>query len=247
MRNHRNMNVPLLLINTDYQDGSPDMVQISANYIDALQDAGAAVACVPSTSRERDMAAFLEIADGVVLIGGKDYDPGLWGEPRHKTTMLISIRRQIFDLAFARFALEEELPVLGICGGHQLINIVSGGTLYTSIEDQVDGALTHWPKEMSSPVYHPVTIDRTGSLFTGFEKDTLQTNSFHHQSIKKLGNGLRVTATAPDGVIEGIEKDDSPVFGVQWHPEKDKEDTVSKHLFTRFVDICRFQEKRKSS
>jgi putative glutamine amidotransferase len=88
--------------------------------------------------------------------------------------MLISERRQKFDIAFARSALENELPVFGICGGHQLINIVSGGTLYTSLADQVDGVLTHWPENLSGPVYRPITVDRTGGLFVDFETNTLR-------------------------------------------------------------------------
>jgi gamma-glutamyl-gamma-aminobutyrate hydrolase PuuD len=230
---------PVILVNTDYLDEKWKTVQISAKYPLSLEKAGAIPVLVPPYLVKSDILALLDLADGVLLIGGRDYDPRLWGEQPHEHTMLIPKVRQDFDILLMKCAMEKEIPIFGICGGHQLINIVSGGSLYTSLETQVPNALRHnsFP-DLTRNNYHPVTIDVTSRLLSIIGDTTLTVNSFHHQAVKDLGNALRVTATAPDGVIEGIEGTSTPIYGVQWHPEKSLNDVMQQKLFKQFVSIC---------
>jgi putative glutamine amidotransferase len=230
---------PVIITNLDHDDTS-DMLLISHHYLIALARAGAVPVCLPPCLDKRDIPSVLKQCDGVLFIGGKDYDPRLWGDERQKENVIISKTRQDFDISFARYALDMGQPLLGICGGHQLINIVAGGTLYSALETQYPGALYHWgftdPRQNN---HHRVTVDPTGRLFAGLASSELEVNSFHHQAVKAVGKGLRVVAHAPDGIIEALEGTASPVYTVQWHPEKELDNPVQQALFTKFVSICR--------
>ncbi len=224
-------------------DLTGDLLQIHYDYLIALEKAGAIPLCAPPGIKKRDIPQALKRCDGILLIGGRDYDPRLWGEEMQPDTVLISLTRQKFDINFAHCAQEAGIPILGICGGHQLINIAAGGTLFTSLETQIKGALVH--RSRSGPfqkAYHPVSVDRTSRLLSELGSTDLEVNSFHHQAVKDPGRGLQVTARAPDGVIEAIEGIDKPVFGVQWHPEKELSDPVQMKIFKKFVVICREQK-----
>jgi putative glutamine amidotransferase len=230
---------PVIITNLDHVDDKSNMLQVRLDYTSSLEKAGAIPLCLPPQAVSGDTFGVLEHCDGVLLIGGRDYDPRLYGAELHAENVLISKIRQDFDLALAKYALEKGLPVFGICGGHQLINIVLGGSLYTSVETQIPNALVHRARSAPpSKVFHPVNIATDCRLFRGLESP-LKVNSFHHQGVKELGKGLRVTARAPDGAIEGIELTGRPVFGVQWHPEMEPGDAVQQRLFKNFVDICR--------
>lgn len=234
---------PVIMVNMDH-DTKNNNLTAPFNYLLALERAGALPLLVPPGIEKQDFPQVLEHSDGIVFIGGPDYDPHLYGEELHEENFLISEARQEFDLALARYVLDEGFPVFAICGGHQLLNIVTDGSLYTSVQTQVPGALTHrWPTFPPQPVYHQVTIDKACRLFSGLGSGEIKTNSYHHQAVKKLGTGLRITARTADGVVEGLEKPGAPVYGVQWHPEKELDDPLQQQLFRNFVEICR--ESRK--
>jgi putative glutamine amidotransferase len=232
-------NKPFILINVDHVEEKREMIQVPPDYLIALEKSGAIPVCVPPYLKKQDVLALVEKADGVLLIGGRDYDPRLWGEQPHEHTMLISKVRQDFDILLAKCAMEKGYPIFGICGGHQLINIVAGGSLFTHIEDQVPDALRHnsFP-DLTKHNYHPVKIDKTSRLLSVIGDTTLTVNSYHHQAVRDLGNGLRITGKTADGVIEAIESIITPVFGVQWHPEKELNDVMQQKLFQRFAAIC---------
>lgn len=228
---------PVIMTNLDHIEGS---LQIRFDYPVSLGKAGAIPLCIPPNLNQAGLATVLERCDGVLLIGGRDYDPHLWGGEIHAENVLISKTRQDFDVALARCAVEQGIPVFGICGGQQLLNIIAGGTLYTSVETQHPGALVHRSRTApSQKVCHEVTFDKTGRLFAGLDAPVMKVNSFHHQAVKNLGAGLRVVARATDGVIEAIEGITAPVFGVQWHPEIELDDPIQMKLFENFVNICR--------
>ncbi len=162
----------------------------------------------------------LSAVDGVVLIGGPDYDPCLWDEELHPATNLISDTRQKYDIALARAADRMKLPMLGVCGGHQLINIIRGGAV---AQDVYTGGLYPEPKCHSAVrARHRVDIE-PGSLLARITGRTrLTTNSTHHQAISRAGRHLAINARCTDGVCEGIEdaRPERFVVGVQWHPER---------------------------
>jgi putative glutamine amidotransferase len=158
---------------------------------------------------------------GVVLTGGPDLNPGRWSEPLHPKTALMHPDKEASDLLFAGEALRRDVPLLGICLGCQEINVALGGSLHQHVEGH-EGGLEH-PVE--------VTASRLGDLVG--RAPTV--NSYHHQSIHRLGTGLKVTAST-EGVIEGVESEQHRfAIGVQWHPERISSRPEQHQLFRAFV------------
>lgn len=190
---------------------------LRANYFDALAGAGARPIALPHLPDLAD--GYVEAIDALVVTGGAfDVDPALYGETRHAATTLKE-RRTAAELALLRAALGRGKPVLGICGGQQLLAVALGGTLVQHIPDTMPHALAHEQPNPRHEAGHAVAI-RPGTLLhriTG--ADTLAVNSSHHQAVRDAGRAI-VNATAPDGVIEGIESAETRFcLGVQWHPE----------------------------
>jgi putative glutamine amidotransferase len=193
-----------------------------ADYEESIARAGAIVRALnPALG---DPVAALEGVDALVLTGGGDVDPQFYGEQRHPTFSAAEPGRDEFELALARIAIERGLPVLAICRGVQVLNVAAGGSLIQDIESEVPGALVHRVDTTPSTIAHEVWV-ASGSklaamLADRIEEDALLVNSRHHQAVKRLAPGFIAAATAPDGVIEAIERADLPFcLGVQWHPE----------------------------
>ncbi len=164
---------------------------------------------------------YLSLIDGLLITGGEhDVDPALYGVQERHPAVLIKPQRTNFEIEITRAALEENLPVLGICGGEQLLNVVFGGTLIQHIPDEVTDCLEHTQKISQQTPSHIVNIVKGTFLHHIAGQEELSVNSTHHQAIKALGEDLVVNAMAPDGIIEGIE---APKYkfclGLQWHPE----------------------------
>ncbi len=164
---------------------------------------------------------FLSLIDGLLITGGEhDVDPALYGVQERHPTVMIKPQRTNFEMKITRAALERNMPVLGICGGQQLINVALGGTLIQHIPDEHLESLDHHKGDIRHEPCHTVKIFKDTLLHHIIEKEGLSVNSIHHQAVKDLGQGVIVNATAPDGIIEGIE---APKYkfclGVQWHPE----------------------------
>jgi putative glutamine amidotransferase len=190
---------------------------------------------------EPELAAeYLERIDALVVTGGNfDIDPALFGATVKHPTVKTKDRRTEFELAATKAALARNLPVLGICGGQQLLNVILGGTLFQHIPDEVPGALEHEQKTPRDTPGHEVAVT-PGTLLhriTGAAK--LAVNSAHHQAAKTVGPGVVVDAASSDGVIEGIE---DPRYrfclGVQWHPEYGVSAGDEK-IFAAFVAAAR--------
>jgi putative glutamine amidotransferase len=185
-------------------------------------------------------AEVVRSVDGVLLAGGGDVLPSLYGEQPHATFDAAEPGRDAYELELARCAAEANLPLLAICRGIQVLNVARGGTLVQHIPDQLRDSLNHTLRDPPFAMAHDIWVSE-GSLLERvlserLEGDTLPVNSRHHQAVKDVGQGLVVTATAPDGVIEAVE-DPSQHFclGVQWHPENFYRTGEFRSIFEAFI------------
>jgi len=183
--------------------------------------------------------------DGLMLTGGDDVAPSRYGEPPHPTVVEAETGRDAFEIALIEAARARQLPILAICRGVQVLNVACGGTLVQDIASQLTGALVHSlpvPPNEAYSLAHEVWIEKDSLLSTLMRErladaDTCEVNSRHHQSVKDLARGFKVSATAPDGVIEAIEDPASRFcLGVQWHPENFFRTGEFRPLFEGFVE-----------
>ena len=208
------------------------------NYFSAVRNAGGlpfALANEPD-----DAEAYLDRIDGLVVTGGAfDVDPALFGDTERHETVVTKDKRTRFELAITRAAVKRDMPVLGICGGQQLLNVALGGTLVQHIPDAIAGALAHEQPNPRDEPGHTVRIAPGTVLYDIVGTAEMAVNSAHHQAVREVAPGLVVDATAEDGVIEGIE-DPGRRFciGVQWHPEFEISDG-DKRIFAAFVTAAR--------
>ena len=208
------------------------------NYFAALIEAGALPVALPH--HPALAAAYLDTIDGLVITGGAfDVDPALWGnEPAHPEVTLKPGRTD-FELAAAREALRRDMPVLGICGGQQLLAVAFGGTLIQHIPDAVAGALAHEQPNPRTEPGHEVAIAANTLLARITGRTRMAVNSAHHQAVRAPGAGAVVNAVAPDGVVEGVEHPGHRfALGVQWHPEY-AVDPADPLIFRALVEACR--------
>jgi putative glutamine amidotransferase len=211
---------------------------IRENYVRAVKNAGGLPVLLP---HEPDMAeAYLERIDALVVTGGGfDVDPLLFGDATRHPSVKTKDRRTAFELAATTGALAREMPVLGICGGQQLLNVALGGTLFQHIPDDVPNALPHRQPNPRDEPGHTVEIVPGTFLHRVTRELHLGVNSAHHQAVKAPGPGVVVDARAPDGVVEGIE-DPRRRFclGVQWHPEFEIAE-ADRRIFRALVEAAR--------
>jgi putative glutamine amidotransferase len=209
-----------------------------ADYLESVRRAGGEPVEVAVDTEPA--AAVVSRVAGVVLTGGGDIDPALYGEPRHRTFEPSESGRDQFEIDLANAAIAADLPLLAICRGMQVLNVAMGGTLIQDIPTQVSGALTHTLSEPRFAIAHEVWVTRGSRLWTimldQLDGENLQVNSRHHQAVKRVAEGFEVSATAPDGVVEAIErKTGRYCVGVQWHPENFWRTGEFRSLFESFV------------
>jgi len=212
------------------------------DYVSSVERSGARARILEVSESPRGV---LQTIDGILLTGGGDVDPAFYGEDRHETVDDAEPGRDEFELDLARRAMEEDVPLLAICRGAQVLNVAAGGTLVQDIPSAVTTELTHSLTEPKDCVAHDITVDvdsRLRSALGGTVSASCacRVNSRHHQSVGTLGRKLKASATAPDGVIEGIEAPDATFcLGVQWHPENFWRTGEFKPLFDAFVAAAR--------
>ncbi len=208
------------------------------NYCSAVRAAGGVPIVLPHEPSLADH--YLGLIDGLVVSGGAfDVDPSLFGATTRHTTVSLKEGRTDFELRMTQGVLAADKPILGICGGQQLLAVALGGTLIQHIPDEVENPLAHEQPNPRDQAGHDVAITE-GSLLHKITGTTrAPVNSSHHQAVKTVPASVVVDAVAPDGVIEGIE-DPSRKFciGVQWHPEFHISQ-ADQRLFTAFIDACR--------
>lgn len=186
---------------------------LSANYTDAIARAGGVPVIFPTVVDSALASALIRMVDGVVFSGGGDLDPSYYGETVWNETVEVDTLRDVSDLMLMRAALASGKPVMAICRGEQLINVVLGGTLVQDIPTQVDTMIMH-----SGGTRHRIGVEKGSVLYALFGEDLLTVNSSHHQAVKAPAPGVRVTARADDGIIEAYEYGDQ-VIAFQFHPE----------------------------
>lgn len=228
---------PLIGLNLDIKAGPPPTASIQATYYQAVAESGGIPILIPPMSQP-DTEDLLRKMQGLVLIGGDDYSPDLYGETTHMSCSLLDPTRQEFDLRLVKTAITQtKIPILGICGGCQLLNICLGGSLIQDIKSEIPNSqVTHTNPDgwHSGFARHNVLVITPSLLQEIYATSQISITSSHHQAVKVLGSGLKATAHAEDGVIEAIELPTRPfTLGVQWHPERDL--TGNQLLFRAFI------------
>ena len=231
-------------------DGIPEALPhswvMNSRYNIAAAEAGAVPVMIPLFDEDPDtLRAVYDRLDGLLLAGGVDMDPFSYGEEPHPRLGKTDHARDVVELQLAKWAIAEGKPVLGLCRGHQVLNVALGGTLWQDIGAQVPGAIKHdyFPTAGYDRDYlaHDVAIAPGSRLHQAFEAPTIPVNSMHHQAVKQLAPALQATAHSPDGLIEALESgNDHFLVGVQWHPEMfEQRDPRTRRLFQAFVEAAR--------
>jgi putative glutamine amidotransferase len=209
---------------------------LGLTYLRGLEAAGGLPVVMPPFPDEA-IEPLLDRLDGICLSGGPDLDPESYGADPHPELGPTEPDLDRAELAIARRADARDLPILAICRGTQALNVVRGGTLHQHLPELGTDIAHRQPGDQAS---HPVEIDPDSRLAAVLETTELEVNSFHHQAIETLGEGLRVSARAPDGMIEAIEDPERGfLIGVQWHAETLVQRPYEATLFRRFVEACR--------
>ena len=217
-------------------------VYVNRDYVTAVLQAEGIPFILPFVEGEELVRAQIEMMDGILLSGGYDVHPALYGQEPHVKLEEVYPERDVYEIAVIKAAIELKKPIFGICRGLQLINVAFGGTLYQDLSlHQPQTEIQHnqtCPRDLA---IHSIEVSPNSKLHKIFGTTQVPVNSFHHQAIDQLAPGLKINACSIDGVIEGIEKEGEDFFiAVQWHPER----MVAKHplmkkLFQAFTDAAR--------
>jgi putative glutamine amidotransferase len=222
---------------TSSYDWEKENYTLPASYIESITSCDGIPIILPPTMN-MDVEKILSEVEGILLTGGVDVDPSLYGEPPLPRLGKIDPLRDYYEINLTRKALQKKKPVLAICRGIQVLNVALGGTLYQDIYTQIENPIKHG---QTAPRFHPthnVEILKDSKLYEIFKTSEIRVNSFHHQAIKDLGQNLIATAWSGDGLIEGVEKNDEEfVLGVQWHPERMIKGEMIK-IFKAFIEKC---------
>jgi putative glutamine amidotransferase len=203
-------------------DGDTSRVRLTAAYVTALENAGLIPLIVPPLANADAATSVLDSVAGLVLTGGEDVDPARYGEKRHEKVRNVNAARDATEAALIEEAQARGTPVLAICRGIQILNVALGGTLVQDIPSECKTDIDHDEDVPRDSRSHEIAIEPGSLIAKAIGTDHARVNSFHHQSVKRVAEGMRVTARSPDGVIEGLESTDEDwwVMAVQWHPEE---------------------------
>ncbi len=216
-----------------------------ANYTESIIRAGGIPIIIPPTNNIDDLSNLdylnevIEKVDGLLLTGGNDVDPALYGEEPHPKLGKLMTQKDKMEFRLLSNALKKDIPILGICRGHQFLNAYLGGTLYQDLDLNPDFTIMH--RDFSDLAMGTHTIKTVeGSLINKIIGDKHRVNSAHHQAIKDLASDLIATAYSKDGLIEATEhKDKKHIFTVQWHPEMmSHRDKKMQAIFDEFINMC---------
>ncbi len=233
------MSQPLIGITTRQAQTSEGLQAFSLlrAYVDAVLEAGGMPLLIPAALPASQASRLLDRVDALILSGGGDIHPQFFPGVPHPSVDGIDMERDALELSLARRAVEKGKPLLGICRGCQVLNVALGGTLYTHLPHQLENSLEHsLPGMQRRTLAHTVRIQPESRLGRILGEPILWVNSLHHQGVAELGDGLRASAWAEDGLIEGIELENrSFVIGVQWHPEWLTDQEPMRRLFRQLI------------
>ncbi len=225
---------PLIGISTYHRDGDPPAFTLPCGYVDAVRAAGGLPMLL--TPGEPDLERLLDLVDGLILAGGGDLDPELYGADGHETVYMVCSERDRFEIDLLTAALQRtELPILCICRGTQVLNVATGGTLHVHLPETFGESVRHrLPPRL--PTRHRVRVAAKSRLAAWLGATDVEVCSWHHQAIDSLGAALEAVAWAADDVVEAIVHTAHPwCVGVQWHPEMQPGEVEQERLFEAFV------------
>lgn len=196
-----------------------ERIYVNKDYVDAVNKAGGVPLLLPPVEDAETVCRYIRLCDGFILSGGGDINPALYGETPHPKLEEFHSALDRSQWLLTQEILRADKPLLAVCRGVQLLNVVQGGTLWQDVSAIDHPVMLHSQFSPRGDLFHPVDIVQ-GSILHRLFGDKLEVNSFHHQCLKEPGKGLKITATAPDGIIEAVEMPERRfVIGIQWHPE----------------------------
>jgi putative glutamine amidotransferase len=243
---------PLIGINGDFRPSKKDATALSwfnTGYYDSISAAkvktgpkesdvtNAIPILIPPLDDDAELKQILGMLDGLVLSGcTQDLEPVRLGLDKHPLTRPMPARREDFDRRLCKMAVEMRMPILAIGGGAQLLNVICGGSLYQHISEDCPRSLHHFDP-VENTLRHVIEIVPGTRVDTIYGPGEIRVNSCHHQAVSRVAKGFRISATAPDGVIEAIESEDPDWFclGVQWHPESETASALDMQVFEQLL------------
>ena len=229
---------PVIGISSYARDGEPPSFSLPCGYVDGVRAAGATPLVLPPGEARPER--LLDLLDGLILAGGGDIAPAAYGGEPHETIYSVSEERDQFEFALARATLSRrDIPLLCICRGMQVLNIVCGGTLHPHVPERFGERVAHrLPPRLTSR--HAVRVEPQSRVASMLGATEVEACSWHHQAIDRMGQSLRPVAWADDGVIEAVEHAVHPwCIGVQWHPEMQLDEAAQRGLFAALVEASR--------
>lgn len=222
--------------NTEYNKNGQTITSVPVAYSRCVEQAGGVPVILPPCRDEQTVALMLSRVSGLILPGGLDMDAHFFNQEMHPACRASDPELDMFQITLVKLAVQLEMPILGICRGAQVANVALGGSLIQDIPSQLpESHIDHMQKSFSFDTDHDVRFDPGSRLYSMFGA-SMRINSRHHQSIDAPGKGIRITAWAPDGVVEGAEHESLPIDLVQWHPELLMQQSDGmRPLFNQFI------------